>query len=86
MKQLVLCVAMLSLILSGSAFADEQKQAKESTIVGPVMQNRYIQPEDLPKPEMGNLSETSQKLMDQGVIQAAEQARITKPLAQPVRK
>ena len=74
MKQLILCVAMLSLILSGIAFADEQKQ--ESTIVGPVMQNRYINHEDLPKPgEKGELSETSQKLMDQGVIPAAEAAR-----------
>ena len=83
MKQLILCVAMLSLILSGIALADEQ----ESTIVGPVMQNRYINHEDLPKPgEKGQLSETSQKLMDQGVIQAAEQARTTQPVVQPVKQ
>ena len=86
MKQLVVFVALFSLILSGIAFADEQKQG-ESTIVGPVMQNRYINHEDLPKPgETGDLSETSQKLMDQGVIQAAEQARTTQPVVQPVRK
>jgi len=73
LKQLILCVAMLSLILSGIAFADEQNQ-EQSTIVGPVMQNRYIQPEDLQdKPA---LSETAKKLMDQGVIQAVEDAKV----------
>jgi len=83
LKQLIICVAMLSLVLSGIVFAaDEQKQ--ESTIVGPVMQNRYINHEDLPKPgEKGQLSETSQKLMDQGVIQAAEQQRTTQSVVQP---
>lgn len=85
MKQLILCVAMLSLVLSGIAFADEQKQ--ESTIVGPVMQNRYIMQEPVEEqPGTGDLSETSKKLMDQGVIQAAEQARTAQPVVQPVKK
>ena len=84
MKQLILCVAMLSLILSGIALADEQ----ESTIVGPVMQNRYVAQEDI-KPGEGELSETSQKLMDQGVIPAVEQQRInegSRVVVQPARK
>ncbi len=74
MKQLVLIVAVVSLILSGIAFADEQKQA-ESTIVGPVMENRYvsIQPGDEQQPA---LSEPAQKLMDQGVIPAVEDAKL----------
>jgi len=80
LKQLILCVAALSLILGGIAFAQEQQE--ESTIVGPVMDNRYVHitPEDDSK-ESG-LSETAQKLMDQGVIPAAEEARTT-GLVQP---
>ena len=89
MKQLIICVAVLSLILSGIAFADEQKQAK-STIVGPVMQNRYVSITEDDQPGEGELSETSQKLMDQGVIPAAEAARqaaksrvVVQPTRQP---
>ena len=72
MKQLILCVAAASLILGGIAFAGEQEQ---STIVGPVMQNRYmhITPED---DQAKVRPEPVQKLMDQGVIPAAEDARI----------
>ena len=87
MKQLILCVAVFSLILSGIAFAGEQTQA-ESTIIGPVMQNRYVAQEDI-KPGEGELSETSQKLMDQGVIPAVEQQRInqeSRVIVQPPRQ
>lgn len=75
MKQLVLVVAMLSLIFSGVAFADEQKpDPAESTIVGPVMQNRYVPmtPED---EDAKKRSEATQKLLDQGVFTAVEDAR-----------
>ena len=74
MKQLILCVAVLAIVLSGMAFAADEKKQEESTIVGPVMQYRYVSPEDLEKDQQA-LSETSQKLMDQGVIQAAEEKR-----------
>ena len=73
LKQLILCVAALSLILGGIAFAQEQQE--ESTIVGPVMDNRYVHitPED--DQTQDGLSKPAQKLMDQGVIPAAEAAR-----------
>ena len=74
LKQLIICVAVLSLILSGFAFAGEQKQ-EESTIVGPVLQNRYvfITPEDNQAKEK---SEATQKLLEQGVFTAVDDARV----------
>lgn len=73
MKQVVLGVTML-LLFCGMSFADEN-----STIVGPVMENRYVAPspdENVP------VSETTQKLMDKGVIPAAEEARLEQQVLQ----
>lgn len=71
---------VLALIFSigGFAYSDEQKQ-EESTIVGPVMQNRYVSitPEDDQAKER---SEVTQKLLDQGVFTAVEDARNTQPV------
>ena len=84
MKQLVLIVAVVvSLALGGVAFADEQKQT-ESTIVGPVMENRYVS--IMPEDEQPALSEPAQKLMDQGVIQAVEDARVNTQTTSPIKK
>lgn len=65
---------MLSLVLSGITFAGDQDK-EESITVGPVQNNSYvyISPED---DQAKVPPETVQKLMDQGVIPAAEGARI----------
>ena len=84
MKQLVLIIVVaVSLALGGVAFADEQKQA-ESTIVGPVMENRYVS--IMPEDEQPALSEPAKKLMDQGVIPAVEDARVNTQTTSPVKK
>lgn len=76
MKQVVLAVSMLLLVLSGIALAEDQKQDHSgSTIVGPVMVNRYVYIS--PKDDQAKVQpETVKRLMDQGVIPAAEDARI----------
>ena len=84
MKQLILCVAVLAIVLSGMAFAGEEQKKDEPTIVGPVMQGRYTYL--TPQEEVEALSETSQKLMDQGVIQAAEEKRTRETVQQPKKK
>ena len=75
MKRVMVLIAVATLIFSGIAFAGEQdKEQQESTVVGPVMQNRYvyISPQD---DEAKVPPETVQKLMDQGVIPAAADAK-----------
>jgi hypothetical protein len=77
----MLVVLVLSFIIGGVAIAADT----ESTIVGPVMENRYVAPapqdKDVAPPEQ------VQKLMDQGVIPAAEQARLEQQVLQnPVKK
>jgi len=84
LKQLILCVAVLAIVLSGMAFAGEEQKKEESTIVGPVMNNRYVHM--TPEQQQQALSETSQKLMDQGVIQAAEEQRTREAVQQPKKK
>ena len=87
MKWFIMFITVASLILGSMTFADEQKQSKKSTIVGPVMQNRYIHVTPKDDQTQEGLSETSKKLMDQGVIPAAEAARQnqTQQVVQPVR-
>jgi hypothetical protein len=73
------CIAvMFSLILCGVSFAGDETAVQDTnTIVGAdqLLNNRYqyIDPTD----ENTKLSQTTEKLLDQGVIQAAEQARTT---------
>ena len=69
MKSVVVTLVAF-LMLSGVALANEQ----QSTIVGPVMQNRYVAPN--PQDKDVKPPETVQKLMDQKVIPAAEAARL----------
>ena len=75
MKQVVLMVLVLSLIFGGVAIAQEQ-----STIVGPVMESRYQAPD--PQDKDVAPDEQVQKLIDQGVIPAAEQARLDQQVLQ----
>ena len=74
MKRVIVLIAMLSLVLSGIAMAGDQ-DTEESITVGPVQNNAYvyISPED---DQAKVPPETVQKLMDQGVIPAAEDARL----------
>ena len=76
MKKVMLVLLMLSLIICSVTFAQNQDQDQDikSTIVGPVMDNRYV----APTPQDQNIAQqpTVVKLMDQGVIPAAEQARL----------
>lgn len=77
MKRFIVCFAVLSLILSGIVFAaDGAKQKNESTIVGPVMENRYVQMNPDDEQTQDALSKPAQKLMDQGVIPAVEHAKV----------
>ena len=72
----ILCVAIISMFLGGNVFANEQKQEKQqSTIVGPVMQNRYVHytPES---DEAKAKAAATQKLLDQGVFTAVEDSRV----------
>ena len=77
MKRVVVCLALLSLVLSGIALAADQPKPKpaDSITVGPVMANRYeyISPQD---DQAKVPPETVQKLMDQGVIPAVEDAKL----------
>ena len=70
-------IAVATLIFSGIAFAADKQDQQESTIVGPVMESRYvyISPQD---DEAKIPPETVQKLMDQGVIPAAADAKTQK--------
>jgi len=81
LKQVVLVIVAFSLILGGIAFAADQG----STIVGPVMENRYVAPD--PQDKDIQPPETVQKLMDQQVIPAAEAARLEQQVLQnPIKK
>jgi len=70
-KQVMLVVLATALIFGGVAIAAEPAP---STVVGPVMENRYVAPD--PRDEGVELPETVEQLMDQGVIPAAEQQRL----------
>jgi hypothetical protein len=80
MKQALLVVLAFALILGNFAFAAEP----ESTIVGPVLENRYQAPD--PRDEGVEPPETVEKLMDQGVIPAAEQQRLDQQVLQVPKK
>ena len=75
LKRVMVLIAVATLIFGGITFAAEQNtENQESTIVGPVMQNRYMQisPQD---DEAKVPPEMVQKLMEQGVIPAAADAK-----------
>lgn len=76
MKQVVLVALLLSFIIGGVAIAADT----ESTIVGPVLENRYVAP--APQDKDVQAPETVQKLMDQGAIPAAEAARLEQQVLQ----
>lgn len=81
MKQVMLVVLAFALIFGGVAIAAEPEP---STVVGPVMENRYVAPD--PRDEGVELPETVEKLMDQGVIPAAEQQRLDQQVLQAPKK
>ena len=70
MKQVMLIVCMITLLFGSVVIAEESK----STIVGPVMENRYIAPN--PQDKETKTPETVQTLKEKGVIQVREEARL----------
>lgn len=63
-------VVCMSVLLVSAAIAEDT----ETTIVGPVMENRYVAPD--PQNKETKSPETVQTLMEKGVIQVSEEARL----------
>ena len=81
MKQVMLVGCLIALLFNMAIAGEPQ-----STIVGPVMENRYVAPD--PQNKETKAPETVQTLMEKGVIQVGEEARLeqTRQVLRPVNK